>query len=236
MSQQKAARGVPRDNPEKLIVPADWTFKNANVAKNFDQHVREQLPWYELATGIVSHIGRAYLPQQDGRMYDLGASTGNITLALENELRLRNVEAISIDNSPQMGEIWQGVGSFEVADVLDYDYQEYDFCVCFLLLMFLPPLKQRPFFERLLSKLRPGGALVIFDRTASFNGYLGTVMNRLQLAGKVATGVSAEDIVRKELSLSGAQRPIDPNAMLFMQHDVKEVFRFGDFAGWVAVK
>jgi tRNA (cmo5U34)-methyltransferase len=102
--------------------------------------------------------------------------------------------------------------------------------------MFLPPMQQRPLFERLYSRLNPGGALVIFDRTATFDGYLGTVMNRLTLAGKVATGVPADDIVRKELSLNGAQRPINPDFMLFYQYGVKEVFRFGDFAGWVATK
>jgi hypothetical protein len=64
---------------DNLVVPADWTFKNANVAQNFDQHVREQLPWYELATAIATHFGRHYMPE-NGLMYDLGASTGNIFL------------------------------------------------------------------------------------------------------------------------------------------------------------
>lgn len=197
--------------------------------------MREQLPWYELATGIVAHLGRAYLPE-GGRMYDLGASTGNITRALENEIVKRNVQAISLDNSSQMADLWHGIGTLDIADVRTYNYQPYDFGVCFLLLMFLPPVQQLSTFEALYEKLNPGGALVIFERTATFNGYLGTVMNRLALAGKVATGVSADDIVRKELSLSGAQRPLEPTSPLLNHPDVNEVFRFGDFAGWIATK
>lgn len=222
-------------NRDKLEVPADWTFHSKNVADNFDLHVREQLPWYDLATGIVSHVGRHYLPE-NGLMYDLGASTGNITHALESEIHKRNVTAISIDNAEPMKDAWRGVGTFEVADVRTYDYKPYDFGVCFLLLMFLPPTQQRACFERLYSSLNPGGALVIFDKTSGFDGYLGTVMHRLALAGKVATGVPAEAIVKKELSLAGAQRPIDPSSLLFLDKGVKEIFRFGEFAGWVATK
>jgi tRNA (cmo5U34)-methyltransferase len=232
-SQQQASP-QPKSR-DKLEVPTDWTFHSKNVADNFDIHVREQLPWYDLATGMVAHIGRHYLPE-NGLMYDLGASTGNITHALASELDKRKVKAISIDNAEPMKDVWRGVGDFEVADIREYDYKPYDFCACFLVLMFLPPVQQRQVFEKLYKNLNPGGALVIFDKTASYNGYLGTVMHRVTLAGKVATGVPSEAIVKKELSLAGAQRPIDPDALLFQQYGVKEVFRFGEFAGWVATK
>src|SRR5882672_1662700 len=127
----------------KLNIPkGDWTFKNSNVAANFDSHVREQLPWYDLATGVVAHVGRHYLPK-NGVMYDVGASTGNITRCLETEIVTRNVKAISIDYSEEMKNQWLGVGAFEVADALQYDFKDYDFAVCFLVLMFLPPFEQR---------------------------------------------------------------------------------------------
>lgn len=169
-------------------------------------------------------------------MYDLGASTGNITKALESEITKRKVTAISLDNSAPMGDVFRGVGQFEIADIRTYEFQPYDFCACFLVLMFLQPVQQRAVFQRLAENLRPGGALVIFDRTAIFNGYLGQVVNRLTLAGKVATGVPAESIVKKELSLAGAQRPISPEYLGFAEEGVAEIFRFGDFAGWVLTR
>jgi ParB-like chromosome segregation protein Spo0J len=49
------------------------------------------------------------------------------------------------------------------------------------------------------------------------------------LAGKVATGTSSEDIVAKELSLQGVQRPLSVG----FPPDGREVFRFGEFVGWV---
>lgn len=218
---------------DKLEIPAvgDWTFKNKNVARNFDNHVREQLPWYDLATGIVSHVGRHYLPK-GGRMYDIGASTGNITRSLEREITSRMIKAMSIDYSMEMADLWNGVGSFDIADALTYDYEDYDFAVCFLVLMFLPPAEQRILVDRLVKRIREGGALLIFDKTEAPTGYIGTVMHRLTLAGKVANNAPSDEIVAKELSLAGVQRPINPNALLTRHHAV-EVFRFGEFAGWV---
>ena len=45
------------------LIPTDWTFKNNGVAKRFDDHVREPLPWYALATHGVAPLASAYLPQ-----------------------------------------------------------------------------------------------------------------------------------------------------------------------------
>ena len=231
----KAPPPAPKSSSAKgLVIPPDWTFKDRSVADNFEQHVNEQLPFYPLASGMVAHFGRAYLPE-GGRMYDLGASTGNITNMLRSEIEKRNVKAVSIDSSPQMMDVWHGVGDFVTADIRTFSYLPYDFGVCFLTLMFLPVVDQRILFNDLYDKLRPGGALVIFERTAQRSGYLSTVVNRLTLAGKIANGVPAEDIVAKELSLSGAQRPIEDPEHMFNEN-THEVFRFGDFAGWVATK
>lgn len=217
---------------EKLIIPeGDWTFKNANVAKNFDYHVREQLPWYSLATGIVAHIGRHYLPE-NGTMYDIGASTGNVTKILRKEIEGRNIDALSLDNSADMVKLWDGVGSVVCADARTHAYSEYDFAVCFLVLMFLSPVEQRKLVDKLVSKLREGGALLIFDKTESPEGYIGTVLHRLTMAGKIAQGAPADEVIQKELSLAGIQRPIVPTKLL-TRHHATEVFRFGEFAAWV---
>lgn len=228
-------QSIAAQDTRTMDIPKDWTFHNKSVADNFDKHVREQLPWYDLATGIVSHFGRHYLPE-NGTMYDIGASTGNVTLMLKNEIEKRKVSSISLDNSEQMADVWRGIGKFQVADVRNYPYEQFDFAVCFLLLMFLPPADQRDFVMELYRKLKPGGALVIFDKTDKFTGYMATVVHRLTMAGKVATGVPADEIVRKELSLAGIQRPIDVAQLLFHDIGAVEVFRFGEFAGWVITK
>jgi tRNA (cmo5U34)-methyltransferase len=188
-----------------------------------------------MATMLVQHVGRHYLPE-GGVMYDLGASTGNITLSLKNEIEKRAVRAISVDYSEEMKDVWEGVGEFVCADVRDLKMEPYDFCVAFLLLMFLPPRDQKRFFNKLLENLQPGGCLIIFDKVETNNGYLGTVLHRLTMAGKVSTGVSPEEIIKKELALAGQQRPIPESFMQFIGPESHQVFRFGEFAGWVIVR
>ncbi len=228
---------MTKSNNKELVVPeaGAWTFQNANVAENFDKHVKEQLPWYELATDIVTHVGRHYLGE-NGLMYDIGASTGNVTRALESEIVGRNVEAVSIDNSEAMRTMWRGVsgngGGFCVADAVNYSYEPYDFTACFLVLMFLTPERQRLLVDKLVKKIKEGGALLIFDKTEAVEGYVGTVMHRLTMAGKLKTGTSADDIIKKEMSLAGVQRPIVPSKLL-TRHNAVEIFRFGEFAGWI---
>lgn len=214
-----------------FAIPSEWTFANRSIAAGFERHVREQLPWYDLATNAIAHVGRHYIPQ-GGLIYDLGASTGNIGRALEDTMLARDAELISIEASPQMAARYTGPqrDNLRVENVVGFDYRPFDLAVAFLTLMFVPVADRPALLCALRARCRPGGAIVIFDKTEAIGGYAGTVLWRLALAGKIASGVNAEDVVAKELSLGGVQRPIRPD---LLGHDAIQFFRFGEFAGWL---
>jgi tRNA (cmo5U34)-methyltransferase len=215
---------------EKLTIPTEWTFKSQDVARNFDAHVRESLPWYDLATGAVVHLARHYVPHR-GTVVDVGASTGNIGRALAQMLAARHAELIAIDSSVDMRDVYDGPGQFVVADAVDYDFREAcpDLVVCFLSLMFVPVSVRAALLQRIQQAVNPGGAVVVFDKMLPRPGYLGTVNYRLTLAAKHEAGASAEEVIAKELSLAGTQRPLCEREL----DGFVEVFRFGDFAGFV---
>jgi tRNA (cmo5U34)-methyltransferase len=218
-----------------MKIPQDWTFKRAEVAKGFERHVREQLPWYELATGAVAHIARHYLPE-GGLVYDIGASTGNIGKTLAPTLKARKANLIAIDNSSEMAQLYGGAnGSSElvIADALDFNFEPFDVAICFLVVMFMPPDRRRTFLQQLASRMRRGGCLIVFDKVTCSSGYLSTVLHRLTIAGKVATRSSPQEIIAKELSLGGVQRPLSEEFLPSIFPNACEVFRFGEFAGWV---
>lgn len=215
-----------------MDIPRDWTFKDAGVAEGFDRHVREQLPWYDLTTGVIAHIARHYIPE-NGLAYDIGASTGNIGNAIAETLKSRNARLIAIESSAQMADIYAGPGELVIADATEFDFNPCDFVVCFLVLMFIKPTLRAELLSRILQSLNPGGALVILDKCSPVAGYPSVVLQRLALAGKVAAGVPAGEIVEKELSLGGVQRPLCPQELPL---SAIEVFRFGDFAGWLVEK
>lgn len=217
-------------NDVAFNIPNNWTFQDDGVAAAFERHVREQLPWYDLATGAVAHVARHYLPE-DGVAYDLGASTGNISRALANTIETRRVILHSVELSPQMAARYRGPQreNLVIADIRNIDYQPFDLAVAFLTLMFVPVADRLPLLATLRRQCRPGGAIVVFDKNEAVGGYAGSVLWRLALAGKVASGVPADDIVAKELSLGGVQRPLARELL----DDAVEFFRFGEFAGYL---
>lgn len=225
-------------NANTLVIPENWTFKNANVAGNFDAHVREQLPWYDLATRAVVHLGRHYVTP-GGLVYDIGASTGNITLALQKAMPERRAKIVAIEESAEMYHILnQRVSahndtsfiSLQNVNAIDYDYQQYDFAVAFLTLMFFPVATRRDWVNKMTSKMKPGGALVIVDKIVTPPGYVGTALRRMAMSWKIEAGVPAQQVVEKELSLAGYQRPINPH---ILDTNARVFFTLGEFVGWI---
>jgi len=211
-------------------IPYDWTFENSDVARGFDRHVREQLPWYDLATGAVAHIIRHYLPH-DGILYDIGTSTGNIPRAIADIVETRKATVIPVEASVDLAERYEGPGKEnlilgDITQCLE-DIGPFDVAVFFLTLMFVPVREREELLAEMREKMTKGGAIIILDKVLPEGGYLGTVLTRMTLAGKVAAKVPAGEIISKELSLMGVQRAITP------PEGGKEWFRFGEFVGWV---
>jgi tRNA (cmo5U34)-methyltransferase len=218
-----------------MKIPQDWTFKNLEVANSFESHVREQLPWYELATGAVAHIARHFI-SHGGIVYDIGASTGNIGRALDKTLEARKAKLIGIEESEEMASFYNAPGELVIANALDYEYESYDVAIVFLVLMFIDPNKRKQFVQKLIDKIKPGGCLIIVEKTFNYTGYLSTVLHRMTIAGKVSSGVSSSSIIEKELSLGGIQRPIPDSFFKMTSPTAVEFFRFGEFGGWVIEK
>lgn len=208
----------------------DFTFDKNMTGANFDSHVREQLPFYSIVTNAVAMIARNYLPK-DGRMYDIGASTGNITKAIADFAHSRNAEVHSIDNSVDMLATWTGYGTAEVNDAVHFEYKEFDVAVCFLVLMFITKEQRFQLIQKLLKNLRHGGVVVIVDKMNVEGGYFGTVLRRLTLDYKLKNGATPDQIINKELSLSGIQRPFDNDEIV--AYKLRQFFQLGEFVGWV---
>lgn len=212
-----------------MEIPKNWTFKSEEVATGFDKHVRETLPWYDLATEAVAHVARHYI-NENGVVYDIGASTGNIGNALAPTLKARNAKLFAIEPSMAMADLYAGGGDLIIANGEDVKYTQFDVAICFLSIMFIEPNKRDAFMKKLRDSKKKGGAIIIVDKMEAIHGYFSTVMYRLTLAGKIAQGITPEQVMEKELSLSGVQRPITES---LLGDDAINWFRFGDFAGWI---
>ncbi len=216
-----------------MHIPTNWTFKNLDIAENFDAHVIEQLPWDPMATDLICHLARCFL-QDNAVLVDLGCSTGTITRKLADVIEDRNIKAVSVDNSREMIENFQGVGEAFYGDMMSLDlYPEFDVCILCLSLMFTEVSKRKQFIRGLAAKTKAGGVIIILDKIEPPAGYLGTCINRMSIKNKYESGVEAKAIIDKELSLCGAQRPATEG--LFDQFGLhfQQFFRVGDFVGYI---
>jgi len=215
-----------------MEIPNNWTFKNTSIANNFEKHVREQLPWYDLVTNAISHIIKNYIPE-NGILYDIGASTGNISKSIKDIADNRNLKIINIEESNEMLKKFNGIGEILNKNALDIKYKNFDVCVMMLTLMFFPVEKRKQFLINLCNKVKIGGCIILVDKVSIESSYLSTVLSRLTIVGKVSTGTSYEDIVKKELSLSGVQRPLPYNFLDSIPLKYTQFFKFGEFSGWI---
>lgn len=221
--------------------PTAWSFKSDAVADKFEQHVREQLPWYDALSRYVCDLVVSFLPQR-GVVYDIGASTGNITKLLCDTREAKGATFVSIEPSHQMTKNWAGTGELWTidAETVDYSRKRPDVAVLFLTLMFMRPGEREQFLAKLFEAVVPGGAVILVDK-----GYLGvpavaTAAKTALLASKLRSGSPADAYVSKELSLRGEQRPTDQGAVLELARlhgfDGERIFQFGEFYGLALVK
>lgn len=213
---------------DKTRVPDHWTFADESVAEHFDDHVREQLPWYDMITEAVAVIARHYIPV-GGLVYDVGASTGNVGRAIAETVEHRSAKLVAIEPIKEMAARYTGGGTLRIADATDYEFESFDLCVCFLSLMFMPVAARSALVARLKRLIKPGGALVIIDKVEQQRGIFGAILSRLTLNAKMRAGANSENILRKELSLAGAQIPLSPRVL----RGGRVFFRFADFVGVV---
>jgi len=217
-----------------MKIPNNWTFNSKSIAKGFDSHVREQLPWYNMASDLVCHLARSYL-SDNATILDLACSTGNITKRLESTIKDRNINTVSIDSSEEMKDYFNGVGEITIGDMLDIEIiPNYDVCVIMLGVMFLPIEKRKQFLYSLMHKAKEGAATIIVDKVTPHDGYIGQVVTKMAIRNKLDAGVSSKLILEKELSLSGVQRP--SASSMYNSFGFKKWLQVGDFCGYICEK
>lgn len=202
----------------------DWQFKN--IADKFDSHVREQLPWYDLILDAISFIVKNILPYE-GLVYDIGGSTGNLKKLLSGTTEERHARYYTIDNVKEMQPDLLG-------DAVMYDYKNFDVAVLNLTMMFIPVKDRDKLMCSLLDKTNKGGAIIVVDKFIQKGSYLATILRRMTLHWKYNNGVNCDEIIHKELSLSGVQIPLYEDDVL--KYGAEKFFQFGEFSGYIIMK
>ena len=214
-----------------MDIPKSWSFEGSAVAEFIDDHIPSELPWYPMALDLCCFLAKCHL-KEDDKIVDLGCSTGAVTRHLSDTIKERRLSCVSIDESAAMVNGFSGPGEVKSGDMRDINIiPEFNVATLMLSLMFTGAGEREGYLKSLEGKCLPGGAIIIVDKIIVQGSYLGRNLGRITTKLKMDSGVLAENIIKKDLSLCGIQRPTKES--VFFNSGYVKWFQVGEFAGYI---
>lgn len=185
---------------------ANFRF-DESVVEVFDDMVKRSVPGYDSMIQMVGLVARMY-GKDNTNYYDLGSSTGAITLAISLNNNHRNNKFIAIDNSPDMVKKCQKnlskkIDNLEVIceDINEITIQNASIVVLNLTLQFVDVSKRAPLLKKIYDGLNPGGVLIISEKIHFDDNENQEQITQLHLDFKRANGYSELEIANKRQAI-----------------------------------
>jgi len=154
---------------EANIDIADFRF-DKGVVEVFDDMVRRSVPGYDSMIQMIGLIARMY-GQDNTNYYDLGSSTGAISLAIALNNKNQNNQFFAIDNSEEMVKKCQQNLERKIdnlhaicADINEINIQNASIVVLNLTLQFIDVKERSNLIRKIYKGLNPGGVLIISEK------------------------------------------------------------------------
>jgi len=196
---------------DKLDI-SKFTF-DQKVVDVFDDMVLRSVPGYKQMIEIIGLAARTY-PVANSNVYDLGCSTGAVTLSISSNLKSASVKIFSIDNSKEMIEQCSKNLSGSEADIQyicdDIENIQLDnasLIVLNLTLQFINPKYRSDLIKRIFKSLLPGGALIISEKIIHENEEINKSLISLHESFKRENGYSETEIAQKRKAIEDVLIP-----------------------------
>jgi len=222
-----------------------WTFARGTPAR-FDDHIGKSVPGYRDGHRLVEQLSDFFAPD-GGRVIEIGCSTGTLVLRLAQRHQAAPVDFLGVDVVPEMIEVArdrsraQGNLRFEIADGLRVDYSEACMVIMYYTMQFIPVWQRPELVERICREMRPGGTIILFEKTRLPTGRLQDICNQVLDSYKLEQGIQPDEVLGKTRSLRGVLEPFtsaENEALLtgagFARPHV--IYRQLAFEGMVAIK
>jgi len=230
----------------------DFTF-DERVAKVFDDMVSRSVPFYNEIQRIQSDLVMNFLPEQDGLVCDLGCSTGTtIDILSQHSLCPNSTRFIGYDNAESMldkareklsEQIACGRVSLIAADINRLpQLPPCDVVIVNWTLQFVRPIDREAVLKIIFDALRPGGVLLLSEKTLDND----PLLNRLYIDHylqfkKSQSGYTDLENQRKREALENVLVPyrLDENYQILERAGFSRwgtYFQWFNFACLIAVK
>lgn len=216
------------------------------VASVFDDMLSRSVPFYDEVRKLV--ISLILAEQKEGmKVLDLGSSTAKFLLDLHSKSEV-NMQLKGIDNSQAMldraTQKCQAFGAnveLELADMLEYDYDNEDVIIANYTLQFIRPIQRLELMNKIYEGLNNDGMFVFSEKIIFEDKILDKEMINIYYAYKKEQGYSEYEIAQKREALENVLIPFTIKENIKMCKDagftkIETVFQWANFVTFVVKK
>ncbi|MDH3912878.1 MAG: methyltransferase domain-containing protein [Rhodospirillales bacterium] len=230
------------------VEKANWRFRG-DVVDKFDEHVAKSVPLYLEGHELICNLAD-YFVKDGSTCYELGCSTGTLTLKLAAHNKHRvGAEFIGIDCEDDMinrarakqKEADVTNARFEMDDVVVAELAPCDLVTAYYTVQFVRPSVRQDLINKVYNSLKWGGAFLLFEKVRANDARFQDIMSGLYLDFKLSQGYTAEEIIGKSRSLKGVLEPFSTQGNIDLLKragfvDIVSVSKFVCFEGFLAIK
>ncbi|WP_120862740.1 carboxy-S-adenosyl-L-methionine synthase CmoA [Helicobacter pylori] len=193
------------------------------VAHVFDDMLERSIPYYHemlnlgayfIAQNLKENIYPKSLPKSLPKplIYDLGCSTGNFFIALNQQIQ-QDIELVGIDNSmPMLKKAQEKLKDFnnvrfECMDFLEVEFKEASAFSLLFVLQFVRPMQREVLLKKIYNSLALNGVLLVGEKIMSEDRILDKQMIELYYLYKQNQGYSHNEIAFKREALENVLVP-----------------------------
>lgn len=226
---------------------ANWKF-DGKVAENFDSHVSKSVPYYSDGHVLVQNLSDFFI-KSNSTCYEIGCSTGSLTLALANHNQGKeNTRIIGIDIEQDMIDAASKKSAslpdnveFIADDILQMELEPADMIVAYYTIQFVRPSERQRLINKIYNSLNWGGAFVMFEKVRGPDARFQDILSRLYDDYKLQQGYTPEEIISKSRSLKGVLEPFSTQGNIDLLTragfvDIMTVMKYLCFEGFLAIK
>ena len=185
---------------------ADFRF-DKEVVEVFDDMVRRSVPGYDSMIQMIGLIARMY-GQDNTNYYDLGSSTGAISLAIALNNKHQKNTFFAIDNSEEMVSKCQQNLESKIdnlkaicADINQIHIENASIVVLNLTLQFIDVKDRSNLIKKIYEGLSPGGVLIISEKIHFEDKETQDQITNLHIDFKKENGYSELEIANKRQAI-----------------------------------
>lgn len=223
---------------------SNWSFAGQTVPA-FDAHVRKSVPLYTEGQQMVEQISDFFITQ-GSVCYELGCSTGALSLRLAERHQKKDARFVGIDCEADMVAYASEKRpsprlEYLHDDICTFPYESADLMVSYYTIQFIHPKKRQELLNLIYSRLNWGGGFIFFEKVRAPDARFQDIMTALYTDYKMEQGYNAEEIVGKSRSLKGVLEPFSTEGNLNLLRragfqDIMTVFKHICFEGFLAIK